>query len=191
MTTMAGSAAAKPPRVIIADINSGVGYSMQFMPEEFEEKVTPNYSRHKVLGLSHEILQYAQTGNHTLPGIEFNFRADRAKELDLIHKWRRFFLSLCYASEGAETVRDGAPPRVLFSWPKLYSMTCIIADLSIRHKAFDVKGLTKKFTVIVTLEEIRDVRLTREQVFTQGTRRPSSGAQTTDLDLFLSRKARG
>lgn len=190
MTTFAGSAAAKPPRVVIADIQTGIGFAMQFTPEEFEEKVTPNYARHRILGMGHEVLQYVNTSNHTLPGIEFPFRANKAKEQQLIHKWRRFLLSLCYPSETAETVRDGTPPRVLFSWPKLFSMTCIVADLTIRHERFSVDGLTKAYTAVMTLEEIRDVRLTREQVLATGTRRPSPAAGGTDLDLFLSRAAR-
>lgn len=187
--SFSGDAKAQPPRVFFVNLRSGEGQEMPYTPTEFTETIIVNWTRQAVTGLSHEVLQYGNTASYQIPGLEFfisgipqqpargDFRgptdtdaADRAEEL------RKFLMSLCYASESAQTVRDGAPPRILFCWPEMISLTCIIDQLSIRHEKFNRNGRSVIMRATMTLDEIRDVRLTSEQVRIQGTRRPSAQA---------------
>ena len=89
--------------------------------------------------------------------------------------WRRFLLSLCYPSGAAGSIVDGGPPRVLFVWPELFSMTVVVSGLKIRHTRFARTGGTTRYFATLTVEEIRDVRITSEDVRRQGTRRSTSG----------------
>jgi hypothetical protein len=114
------------------------------------------------------------TGNAKF-ALELHFEAqDPATNLDQIHFARRFLQSLCYPRRGAEDVAGGGPPRALFVWPGVISLTCVLTALAFKYLRFNVAGAPVEFSAKVTLEEIRDVRLLSEDVLADGTRR--SGA---------------
>lgn len=181
--TFAGDASARMPRVMIANIRTGEFVEMPFVPHELSEEISVEYARQKIVGMSHSVLNYTGTDNHKFSGLEFAFigtpvgasnpgptatGVDRqAAALDT----RLFLMSLCYPSVNAQSVRAGGPPRVLFVWPSLVSMTCVIGSLQIKHSKFDVSGKPMTFTARMDLEEIRDVRLTSEAVRASGTLR--------------------
>jgi hypothetical protein len=180
------------PRVMIANLRTGEHVEMPFTPPELTEDIAVEYARQQVVGMSHTILNYANTANHSFKGLEFGFVGTAneagapfsalARPVDRLAEaldTRRFLMSLCYPSATAQGVRDGGPPRVLFSWPAFVSMTCILANLSITHHKFDVFGRPTHFTARVDLEEIRDVRLTSETVRQVGTLR-SNDAPTEE-----------
>lgn len=183
--TFAGDAGARMPKVVIANIRTGEFVEMPFTPPEFSEEIAVEYARQKVVGMSHSILQYAGTENHKFSGLSFAFvgtplspsnpgpTAVGLSRQDAALDTRNFLMSLCYASVNAQGVRTGGPPRVLFAWPSLISMTCVIANLKITNTKFDTFGRPMVFNAQLDLEEIRDVRLTSEAVRTSGTLRSS------------------
>lgn len=171
---MALNAALRPARMSIANIATGESIDAQFNPTTLEEALDVNWTRQTVPGLSHQPLQFVNTGN-TKFSIELNFNAhDPTTDLDQIHRARRFLLSLCYPRRGADTVVSGGPPRALFVWPRIASLTCVITGVALRYNRFNQDGSPSQFAAKVTLEEIRDVRLTSEDVLADGTQR--SGA---------------
>lgn len=193
--SFAGSVRARPPRVFFTNIRTGETNEMPFTPTTLTETIVVNYARQAVTGMSHETMQYGNTQNYKIEGLEFfvsgmpqgpsprnparaiadrrNFQpsetdtieADRAMDL------RNFLMSLCYSSETAETVRDGAPPRILFVWPQFMALTCVFSELRITHEKFNQLGRPINYRAIINIEEIRDFRLTSEQVRTRGTQR--------------------
>ena len=170
--SLAGDAAARPPRVSLTNLQSGETAAMPFTPTELVEEFTVKWVRQAVLGMSHETLQYTGTSNYRLPGLEFFFRGTTEREVDAIHHGRLFLMSLGYAPEGG-----GAPPRILFFWPQVVSMTCVLTELRITHSKFNVQGRTTIFKARFSLEEARNVRLTSETVRTQGTQRSGDAAE--------------
>ncbi len=165
----------RPARMSIANVSSGDSIEAQFNPTEFEEALEVNWARQTVPGLSHQPLQYVNTGN-TKFTLELNFEAqDPATSLDQIHLARRFLQSLCYLRRGAEDVIGGGPPRALFVWPNVVSLTCVITALSFKYGRFNIEGTPIQFTAKVALEEIRDVRLLSEDVLADGTQRSGVG----------------
>lgn len=183
--TFAGDAGARMPKVVIANIRTGEFVEMPFTPPEFSEEISVEYARQKVVGMSHSILQYAGTENHKFGGLSFAFvgtplssnrpgaAAGGVNAQDAALDTRNFLMSLCYASASAQGIRTGGPPRVLFAWPSLISMTCVIASLKVTHSKFDTLGKPTVFNAQLDLEEIRDVRLTSEAVRASGTLRSS------------------
>jgi len=158
----------------IANVSSGASIDAQFNPTEFEEALEVNWARQTVPGLSHQPLQFIHTGN-TKFTLELNFEAqDPTTDLDQIHLARRFLQSLCYPRRGAEDVIGGGPPRALFVWPNVVSLTCVVTALSFKYGRFNLDGTPVQFTAKVALEEVRDVRLLSEDVLQDGTQR--SGA---------------
>lgn len=172
-----GDLTARPPRLSFTNLRSGETVEMPFMPETLEEEIAVNYAMQSIVGMSHQAHQYAYTGNYGIKGLELFFRATTEAEAELIHDGRKFLFALTLSPRGVETVRDGAPPRILFFWPQLISMTCVLRNLRIRHEKFNRMGLSTVFRATVDLEEIRDVRLTSEDVRQLGTQRSGSGAE--------------
>jgi Contractile injection system tube protein len=160
-----------PARMSIANVSSGESVEAQFNPTEFEEALEVNWARQTVPGLSHQPLQFVNTGNAKFT-LELNFEVqDPTTDLEQIHRARRFLQSLCYPRRGAGDVIGGGPPRVLFIWPNVASLTCVINTLSFKYGRFNLDGTPVQFTAKVTLEEIRDVRLVSEDVLASGSQR--------------------
>ena len=164
----------RPARMSIANVATGESVEAQFNPSEFEEALEVNWTRQTVPGLSHQPLQFVNTGNVKFT-LELNFEVqDPSTDLDTIHQGRRFLQSLCYPRRGAEDVVGGGPPRALFVWPNVISLSCVVTALSFKYGRFNLDGTPVQFTAKVTLEEIRDVRLLSEEVLADGSQR--SGA---------------
>lgn len=177
--SFAGNAGARPPRLSITNLRTGETYYFPFTPETFKETIKANWNKQTILGMSHNNLQYSNTDNYEIDPMKFFFRGDSPEEVDLIHEGRKYLMSLMYASAGADSVREGGPPRVLFIWPQMVSMTCVIEVLSLSHLKFNVEGRSTMFTAELGFLEIRDSRLTSEDVREQGTQR--SGAASSQL----------
>lgn len=169
--TFIGDANARPPRCSFTDLRTGTIYEMPFTPEKLAEEVVANYVDHTVVGLSHEVEQYVNTSNHSFPGLAFDFFGRTPGDVEEIHRGRRFLLSLLYAHAGSSGVRDGAPSRVLFFWPQLVSMTCRIRKIRNQHTQFNREGLSYRWRCTLEFREVRDVRLTSEDVIELGTQR--------------------
>jgi|SRR5579884_457019 len=166
-----------PARMSIANVSTGDSIDAQFNPTEFEEALEVNWARQTVPGLSHQPLQFIHTGNAKFT-LELNFEAqDPTTNLDEIHRSRRFLQSLCYPRRGADDVIGGGPPRALFVWPNVVSLTCVVTALSFRYGRFNLDGTPVQFTAKVTLEEIRDVRLLSEDVLQDGTQRSGTATE--------------
>lgn len=168
------AASQRPARMSIANTATGDVVEAQFNPTEFEEALEVNWARQTVPGLSHQPLQFVNTGNVKFT-LELHFEVhDPTSDLEQIHFARRFLQSLCYPRRGAEDVIGGGPPRALFVWPNVVSLTCVVTGLSFKYSRFNLEGTPIQFNAKVTLEEIRDVRLLSEDVLTDGSQR--SGA---------------
>jgi hypothetical protein len=168
-------AAQTPARMSIANVSSGESIEAQFNPTELEEALEVNWARLTVPGLSHQPLQFVNTGNLKFT-LELLFEAHNpATDVDRNLRARRFLQSLCYPRRGAADVVGGGPPRVLFVWPTFVSLTCVIASLSFKYSRFNLAGTPIHFTAKLALEEIRDVRLLSEDVLANGTQRSGAG----------------
>ena len=152
------------PKVTLTNLNSGETLEAQFNPTELEEQVQANFAAQQVPGLSHEVLQFSHTGNHGFPLALF-FRAMSPEEMAAMHRARRFLLSLAYPMGEAQDVAGGGSPRVLVVWPRMLSMTCIVRRVAIRHTLFNAQGRSRVYTATVQFEEIRDFRISSEEVF--------------------------
>src|SRR5512137_1642944 len=138
-------ASLRPARMSVANVESGDSVEAQFNPNELEEALEVNWTRQTVPGLSHQPLQFVNTGNVKFT-MELHFEAhDPAVDLETIHRTRRFLQSLCYPRRGAENVIGGGPPRALFVWPGVISLSCVITALSFKYARFNLDGTPIQF----------------------------------------------
>lgn len=163
-----------PIRGELCNLRTGEAIGFLLNPTELSEQVRVNYNRLQIPGLSHQVLQFVSTGNATLP-IEFyldKFFAGSVHPDDPdILDFKRFLQALTVPSAGAEDVAGGGPPRALFIWPGIVSLTCVLTSLELKYEQFDIFGDALVYRARVTFEEIRDVRITSEEIRELGSER--------------------
>lgn len=185
---MVSAAARKPRRVSLTNLNTGEGWMAMFNPTTFEEQVEVNWNRQHVLGLSHEPLQYGNTGNWNFeldlymrgnkpttvnPFTEATVKDKSPKGLSDIMAIRKFLMSLAYPVSGA-TIGEGGPPRVLVVWPHIMSLVCVVTSLKLANQRFNFEGYPVEYVASVGFEEIRDTRITSGDIRQLGTERSDS-----------------
>ncbi|WP_428263675.1 peptidoglycan-binding protein [Haliangium sp.] len=168
-------AAVAPVRGLMCNLRTGESMPLLLNPTELREQVRVNYSRLQVPGLSHEVLQFQSTGNTSLP-VEFYVDKFFARTVSVeqdpdILDFKRFLQALTVPSGGAQDIAAGGPPRALFVWPGLVSVTCVVTSLEFRYELFGVGGEVLVYRAQATLEEIRDLRVTSEELRTLGSER--------------------
>lgn len=162
-----------PIRMSIANLRTGETQDVLANPNEIEVAIDVGWNELEVPGMSHTPLQFKNVSNASIP-LEF-YCSEFMHGRDTLDDHSRFLQSLCYPDYDANSVLEGAPPRVLLVWPNVLSMTVVFRSLSIRFTHFSVEdGHPIRFTASAKVSEIRDVRLSSADVRAQGLRRGSS-----------------
>ena len=160
-------AIARPPRCVLVNVTSGESMECLFNPTQLSEKLQVNWNRLAVPGLSHQVLQFQSTANRQLSGVEFYldryFAAEQPGDVNIL-EFRAFLRALTVPPEGTEDVAATAPPRVLFIWPEVVTVECVVASVEFTYKQLAVDGGVLVYAAIVTFEEILDARVTSEEL---------------------------
>ena len=153
----------KPPRVTIVNLRSGTEFTAQFNPQRLEESLGVNWNRLGVQGQGHQPLHFVHTENVNLQ-MDFEFRAYSEQEMIALKRARRLIHSWHYPRDISTDSIGGGSPNLLIVWPGMLSMEVVSQGVRIRHESFNRKGHSTRFTASLNLEEIRDSRLTFDQV---------------------------
>jgi hypothetical protein len=157
----------RPPRCVLVNVTTGESMECLFNPTELTEKLQVNWNRLAVPGLAHQVLQFQSTGNRQLSGVEFYldrfFAAEQPGEPDIL-EFRAFLRSLCVPPAGTEGVLATAPPRTLFIWPDVVTVETVVTDLEFHYRQVAVDGRVLVYAATVGFEEVRDVRVTSEEL---------------------------
>lgn len=102
-----------------------------------------------------------------LSGVEFYldryFAAEQPGDVNIL-EFRAFLRALTVPPEGTEDVAATAPPRVLFIWPEVVTVECVVASVEFTYKQLAVDGTVLVYAASVTFEEILDTRVTSEEL---------------------------
>lgn len=161
-----GGAIARPPRCVLVNVDTGEKFDCLFNPAQLSERIQVNWNRLVVPGLSHQVLQFQSTGNRQLAGVEFYLDAAFAEQpssVDIL-QFREFVRALTVPPAGGQDILSTAPPRVLFLWPGVVTVECVVASVEFLYKQFAVDSSVLVYTAVVTFEEILDVRVTSEEL---------------------------
>lgn len=155
----------RAPRCFLINVETAEFMFCLFNPAQLSEKVSVNWNRVTVPGLSHQLLQFQSTGNRQLSGVEFYldrfFAKEQSDDADILD-FRGFLRALTVPPKGAEGVPATAPPRTLFVWPSVMSIETVLTDLEFQYKQFASDATVLVYTATVTFEEILDARVTSE-----------------------------
>lgn len=166
----------KPVRMTITDLNTLEERTAQFNPTELGEVVGAAWNDVALLGMGYKPSQFNQSENYK-PEIELAFRAfdDDGNKVQNLLDTRKFLMSLCYPTRGGQGVAGTAPPRALFFWPNLISITCTVRRVEFRHTLFDINAIPLHSSAKIEMSEIRDVNLYSQDVRSMGTIRTPGG----------------
>jgi hypothetical protein len=148
-------------------VTSGESIECLFNPTQLSEKLDVNWNRLSVPGLSHQVLQFQSTASRQLSGVEFYldrfFAAEQPGDVDILD-FRSFLRALTVPPTGSEGVVATAPPRVLFIWPGVVTIECVVGSIEFQYKQIAVDGAVLVYAASVTFEEILDTRVTSEEL---------------------------
>jgi hypothetical protein len=162
---MAGEAlSGRSARGTLGNVETGETLSFQFNPDELKEELGVEFAKLMPLGYSHKPLQFKGVDNRT---ITFELILDAMSVnggVSGINTARRFLLSLCYPTKAAGDVASGGPPRVVFTWPGLGTLTGRITKVGFTFKRFN-KSLKPTLTIAqVAIEASSERRIYSEDV---------------------------
>ncbi len=161
------AAIARPPRCHLVNVSTAESIDCLFNPTQLVEKLQVNWNRLAVPGLSHEPMQFKNTSNRQLSGVEFYldrlFAAEQPGDVN-IRDFRAFLRALTVPPAGTEGVPASAPPRVLFVWPGVLTVESVVASVEFHYKQFANDGSVLVYTAVVSFEEILDARVTSDEL---------------------------
>lgn len=153
-------------------------YAFPMNPTKFTEAIRVAWRKQQIYGGSHPNMHYVSTDAHQLPAVEFfvskqHMETERGRSITYSEflEFKRFVQALTVPARGEGEATSGAPPRVLFEWPWVISMTCIVENLEVTYTKFNFSGAPINYTVKVSFSEIRDVRVFSDEIMEQGSMR--------------------
>ena len=162
----------RPPRCLLVNLHSGEELACLFNPSELSERVQVNWNRVAVPGLSHQVLQYQGTANRQLPNVEFYLdrilAAEEPGASDIL-AFRDFLRALTVPPADARSVLTNAPPRLLFLWPDVLTIECVVASVDFHYRRIGADGQVLVYAATCAFEEILDERVTSEDLREGGT----------------------
>lgn len=162
-----------PEAMTIVNLNTQEELKAQFNPEEVQENIGATYAKQAVPGLSHTVKQFVHT-NDTAIAFTLMWSSHGGPAAHAYANYaRRFLQAAHFPRRVAGSIARGGPPRLLFVWPQMYSLTSVMMTCQFNYKAFNFKGAPIIFSAQVALEEIRDGFLSSEDVMEAGAFRPA------------------
>ncbi len=165
----------------LVNMVTGVARTVQFNPAELEETIGVNYARLVVPGLSHTRKHFVNTDDVKFSFELFSHCLDsgdtKLANMLAIREDRRFLYALTHPWR-ADGIKRGGAPRVLFIWPHLISLTCVVTSLTFKYTLFNKTGAPAAWNARVQLEQIRDEFVGMEDILNEGT-----GNEINDLEL--------
>lgn len=162
-------------RCSMTNVKTGLTMTPQFNPDQITEELTANYGELKIMGQSYELQQYSGTSNLKLSfDLEFDALSAEiptAQQAKNIETMRRYLQHLLYPHRGAQSVAQGAPGRVLFIWPELFSVTGTMRHVKIAHTRAAASGSSTLFKASCEIHQISDTRIFAEDILDYGTLR--------------------
>lgn len=161
----------EPAKMSLTNLVTGRTLEAQFNPTKIKAKLAAEYERLAILGFSSQPLQFKNTTNLEIDGVDLLF--DRLTSQggggggDNYDSARRYLLSLPLPRAGDSVIRGG-PPDVLFVWPNIYVVVCRVMEVSEGHERMARDGRSTLMVHSVKLHSFTQFRLLGEDVEESG-----------------------
>jgi len=161
-TTYAANLVAIPQRFSVWNETSNQEIVAQMNPTTFDESIGAEYDKLSTPGQSHQRMHYRNTANYVV-SMDLRWRAFSEDEYAEMIVARHQLLSWCYPWHSAGQRQIG-PPRLVATWPTVFSISCYLMSCKIKHERFGLDGGSVAWTASVVFEEARERFLSSAQV---------------------------
>lgn len=164
----------RPPNVSLVNLYDNTEQLLLVNPQTLEETLETKYKRNPIVGLSHERLQFINTGNMVVPveiyldeELQRIYGSNNDQQPTIAQK-KAWLQSLMYPTESIDYSRVGTP-RVLLNWPNVMRITAKVMRYEAMHREFDSVDLRAVVSVVrLTLEEDLQTRKLMEDITVEG-----------------------
>lgn len=176
-----------PQRFSVVNLATNVELIAQFNPTEFDDELSPEWNRQGPPGSSHQRMHFGFTNNYTV-SLELYFTAATEGEYDDTNKARHSMQSWCFPRAGGQLMPGKGPPRLLATWPHVFSVESYLTRCKIKYQRFAPDGRCTRFIASVQFEECSDAPITSEQVASALVVRGESEAASKQGAQLLARR---
>lgn len=154
---------AEGPRIAIADVDNGESIEFPLHPENLEHTSEATWARHTVPGLSHQRHQFVNTNSGKFGFTVFVDTLDGRTTKDELDRIYNFLDSMQFPAEG-----KGAS-KYLLSWPGMAALVIVSASVVFTVTRWSQQdGSMRAFSAKISIEETRDLRITKDAVRRRG-----------------------
>ena len=142
-------------RCSLTNVDTGERLDAQFNPRTLRKRARAKYSRDQILYGSHEVTQWTGTRSNEIPLVLFFTRigsADfkgstppgkmqqqaRGVQFPTLLDTERFLDALLYPDRERGKLE---PPTVIFNWPGVINIYCVVTEVEITYEHFNTFGL--------------------------------------------------
>lgn len=148
----------------IVDTDEAERLDVQFNPEKLSSKLEAAFNELDVLGASSQEQQF-KYGKNFVIDFELRFDALVSREWNAtkLEKAKRFLWS-CATPRAGDGVGTIDPPKILFVWPRLYTVVGRINGPAFEEQRFAKTGECTLMVAKIQIKEVLSARRTSEQV---------------------------
>lgn len=151
------------PRITIADTDNGDAIDLPIFPESIDHTSEAVWQRHQVPGLSHQRNHFTNTNNAKFSFTIFVDDLDGVTPSADVQKLYNFLDSMQFPTNG-----KGAS-KYLLVVPGTMSILVISASVNFTQSRYSQQdGTLRAFSAKLSIEEHRDLRITKEEVRARG-----------------------
>lgn len=151
-------ATATPQRFGICEwerpMDAGCRFTATRNPTEFEQSVETEWNRFVSPGAGYAHMHFMATKNHVVE-LELYWNAFTDREAAEAERVRLMLISWCYPRRDAGGWSLG-PPRLIATWPNMFSFECYLVECRVRNLAFALSGRSVRWIAQIKLEEAKD-----------------------------------
>lgn len=156
-TTSAGNASGELAKASLKSLDASNAQPIEFMfnPTEYSLSKSNTWSPVKIVGSNVPRLEFTSGGSTSL-SLELLFDTYEAQTDVRDHTDKLFDLTKIASETIDATTGVGRPPKVLFSWGRMFNFPAVITSISIQFTLFLSNGTPVRAKVSLSLEECED-----------------------------------
>lgn len=152
-----------PARFSVINLATNEEVVAQLNPTEFDDEVGAEWNRLTTPGAWHERMHFGHTSNYVVP-MDLYFAALTEVDYVRITRARNHIKSWCYPQAASADSLGKGPPRLLATWPVVFSIECYLIRCKIKYQRFAPDGRCTRFVASVQFEDCSETRQTSEHV---------------------------
>ncbi len=137
------------------DDSSAQAITVHFNPTEYSLSKSNSWEPVKIVGSNVPRMEFTSGGSVSL-GLELLFDTYEARQDVRAYTDKIFELTKISSKTVDKTTKVGRPPRVMFSWGKVFNFPSVITSFSVQYVLFLSDGTPVRARVSLTLVECED-----------------------------------